>query len=343
VGEAVDAGVVKNSLASLVASHTRVASRRILDATLGMMPVMRVADEYLSQGDRYAYEQLFLLAPLCLARKIPLPWPVKKAVRAILDHAAAALEVVFNAGKQPMICSEFVYRCYDEADAAAHDPYDIEIDSSPAAALTASVLASRAPRGRGIHPNSVLAAVLRTQPQMPSSEFTREAVPKATPVDLETSLRDYVDGVRRHKESASRADLIVDGDLVRSVHRFAIALARAVCRPIRCPAEPDTDRRRLRDARRSGPNAEPERRWRSQGPLTPAWTTDVARGDYGLSACGDSPRRIRRRASSASRTRPCRGGSACRGVEEEPTSNVAPELCIGDRRHQIGARGTPLL
>jgi hypothetical protein len=230
VGEAVNAGVVKDTLESLLAVHTLVTARRLRDAVRDMSPVLAAADRYLAEGDRYAYEQLLLLAPLCLARKIPLPWPARRLVRAILDHAAELLERLFDEGRQPMICSEFVYRCYGAADPAPHDVYEIEIDTSPGSAVVASVLGLPPPHGRGIHPDSVLAAILRAQPLMPSAELVpRTSTERAE--DVGAAAREYLDAVQSHTETPP-ADLIVDGPLVRSARRFALALARAQRRPL---------------------------------------------------------------------------------------------------------------
>jgi hypothetical protein len=75
------------------------------------------ANDYAKAGGKFAYHQLFLLATLAIFRRAPLPLFLKKLLRATLDDALAALNDVLQNGKQPVICSELVYRIYYEADA----------------------------------------------------------------------------------------------------------------------------------------------------------------------------------------------------------------------------------
>jgi hypothetical protein len=82
-------------------------------------PIMARAHEYVGQGERYAYEEILLLALLATTRKIPPAsvTPFLAAIlRTMLDRAASTITTLLAAGKQPMICSELVYRCYAEAD-----------------------------------------------------------------------------------------------------------------------------------------------------------------------------------------------------------------------------------
>ncbi len=52
-----------------------------------------------------------------------LAWLVRNAV----SLATSFLSRLLNAGKEPMICSELVFRAYDEALPAADDQYTIHI------------------------------------------------------------------------------------------------------------------------------------------------------------------------------------------------------------------------
>lgn len=56
---------------------------------------------------RYAYEEILLLAVLVTTRRVPLPY-----LRWILDNAASLIAKLLAAGKEPMICSELVYRAF---------------------------------------------------------------------------------------------------------------------------------------------------------------------------------------------------------------------------------------
>jgi len=76
-------------------------------------PVLQVIAHYADLHDRFAYEELVLLALLCTTRRLPLPF-----LRDILDSAAAVIADMLDEGRQPMVCSELVYRCFAEASPA---------------------------------------------------------------------------------------------------------------------------------------------------------------------------------------------------------------------------------
>jgi len=134
VAEAVAAGVVSDSIAESIQDQDYVDIYRFNsdDGTpLGGPgyppdPVLGRIAYYVAQHDRYAYEQLLLLALLTTTRRLPfIGWVpgLASLLRTILDGAAEALNQIIAAGKQPMICSELVYRCYSEAG----DKYGLEI------------------------------------------------------------------------------------------------------------------------------------------------------------------------------------------------------------------------
>ena len=85
---------------------------------------------YLDQGNRYAYGQILLLAMVCSTRKLDLSNPLlRRIVYSAINNAAAFVRRMQSGGKQPMICSEFVYRAYDEAILPDKDDiYTIEIE-----------------------------------------------------------------------------------------------------------------------------------------------------------------------------------------------------------------------
>src|SRR5262249_47861698 len=86
-------------------------------------PVVDRVAYYLEHHERYAYEQLLLLAALAATRQLPvsgIPF-LGMVIRNVLDSAADVVAKLIHAGREPMICSEFVYRCYEEA----NDPIQI--------------------------------------------------------------------------------------------------------------------------------------------------------------------------------------------------------------------------
>jgi hypothetical protein len=123
--EALGKGIVSNPLKTSVAGAKYVDVYRFLgtDPRKGLgpphypaPPVIAVADKFAAHPERYAYEQILLLALLAGTRRIPVPG-LGFILRKVLDPAAEVLGRIIAAGRQPMICSELVYRCYVQAGA----------------------------------------------------------------------------------------------------------------------------------------------------------------------------------------------------------------------------------
>ena len=129
--EAVAHGVVGQSLAKSVKGSKYVDVWRWCDdkgvemGQGGYNPkyVVENARQFVRDKERYAFEQLFLLAILCtgadyggLIWRLLLEYKLKKALKKLIKKAAQ--------GKEPMICSELVYRCFQEA----HPPYGMSVD-----------------------------------------------------------------------------------------------------------------------------------------------------------------------------------------------------------------------
>jgi hypothetical protein len=129
VGEALLGGLKRQTLAASYGRNKCLLARRLDPAATTMKPVLKAAEGYLSNGSRYAYEQILLLALLGLTRKIRLTPVLGALLRKILDQAASAVSKAFRdaAGGDPMICSEFVYRSYAEAKPGGNDEYELVI------------------------------------------------------------------------------------------------------------------------------------------------------------------------------------------------------------------------
>ena len=115
VGEAIREGVIRRGLTESIKHVERVESRRLKEPPASLDPVLDRAGFYLQRGERYAYEQILLLAFLCITRNLSVSFVLGGLIRAALDAAAAFLLHLFKTGQEPMICSEFVFRCYGEA------------------------------------------------------------------------------------------------------------------------------------------------------------------------------------------------------------------------------------
>jgi hypothetical protein len=94
-----------------------------VQGTADLDPVVNRATAPLNEGHLYAYQQIVLLAVLCLTRRIPLP----RLARSAVDHAAKAVMDLLPVGASWMICSEYVWRWYEEATDAQPDPYELLI------------------------------------------------------------------------------------------------------------------------------------------------------------------------------------------------------------------------
>lgn len=126
IAEAIPSGVIKNSVDQSIKSAEFVDVFRFHSETgqeLGnpnysVQPIIKRISYYLAQGDRYAYEEIILLAFLTATRRLPINgWipGLGRILRTIMDNATNVVNKMIAAGKEPMICSELDYRCYVEA------------------------------------------------------------------------------------------------------------------------------------------------------------------------------------------------------------------------------------
>ncbi|WP_027183109.1 hypothetical protein [Desulfovibrio inopinatus] len=94
------------------------AGKQLGDAGIPTQNVTDTIRRYVNDGDRYAFEQILLLAALATTRRFPFGgWVpgLSKFVRQITDAAASVLSKLMSMNKEPLICSELVYRCYVES------------------------------------------------------------------------------------------------------------------------------------------------------------------------------------------------------------------------------------
>lgn len=79
-------------------------------------PILNVAKKYIDEKENYAMSHLYLLGLVALTRDIPLPKKEKLILREKIDKTMQKLFDKLDKGKLPMVCSEFVYRSFLEAD-----------------------------------------------------------------------------------------------------------------------------------------------------------------------------------------------------------------------------------
>ncbi len=125
IEEAEALGVITRSVDISIANYAPVIVKRLNNRPSDMSPVINKAKEFV--GDRYGYEQLLLLALICSVRRIRVNTAVAKFVNKLLESAASIILTYTNGNRHALICSELVYRCYDEAVNGYNDPYTIHL------------------------------------------------------------------------------------------------------------------------------------------------------------------------------------------------------------------------
>ena len=217
-------GLVENSLQESVAGCEWVCARRLLPPGEDMRPVLDRATWYLNQAPRYAYEQVLLLAMICLTRRVKITPALRPLMRAAIDRAAAhLLELTETGDREPMICSEFVFRCYDEALPEPNDRYSLQIGS--AAASRDWMAATGEVASRGVHRESMLARLAAdagivatiNDPKAELLPKRRQLVPSHD--EVETLAERYVQEVAEGKIVDEKPDL---RDLAGSVRNLAL-------------------------------------------------------------------------------------------------------------------------
>jgi hypothetical protein len=79
-------------------------------------PVIKVAKRYYKSGTKFSMAQLYLAIPLVVLRRIPnRVKQLRDFIRNCLNPAFELINNAIEAGKEPMTCSELVYRCFAEA------------------------------------------------------------------------------------------------------------------------------------------------------------------------------------------------------------------------------------
>lgn len=225
VGEAVSAGVIRDARDQSFAGHNWVMVHR-LRATTNLGPVIARANFYLDQSVKYAYPQLVFLAILLLVKRVRPSGMLGRMVSAVTTAAAEALNRFLESGQNLMICSEFVYRAFDEADSTPASAYHLQIPGVAREGWSAQ---------GGIEAGSILAQ-LQAHPDLLESGFGQaaESARAALPLNqavLEARaselLADYLAEQRygRPSRKAPEPAFALDQQTAAAVSRFAIAVA----------------------------------------------------------------------------------------------------------------------
>jgi hypothetical protein len=185
--------------------------RRLLDAALPTSPLAMAADHYVAEVDPYDKPGLVLLALILLYKKFTPSSPTQKLLTILFKGVAARLDKWIDSwlykGKTPMVCSQFVFQCYQ--DASLSDPrYALTIRGGTFSALRA-VPAPSLLQQAAMNRNS---SRLRT---------TKAPSPSAIEPDLDEALGHQLLPALKADLRGNRTDLALDDELVESIHILA--------------------------------------------------------------------------------------------------------------------------
>jgi hypothetical protein len=241
VGEAIGQGLTERSFQKSTEDDRHVIVSRLSVQIGTMKPVVEKANAYLRFGNRYGFEQILLLAFLGITRKLPVNAYLKWMLRKVLDQAA---QFLMDAGKkQPLICSEFVYRCYNEALPISTDPYTLRINEFPTVAGEGGSRAravSAAPHRLRMHADSLLAwtedvMMSRRQPGVDPLVIALErpkgtrgtaklsaADKKMAALDVDSLIEKYLEETKKPRVRAFDAEASLrDSDMLAGIVKFA--------------------------------------------------------------------------------------------------------------------------
>lgn len=226
VGEAIREGVIRRELPRSIEHVEWVEARRLKEAPASLDPVLDRASFYLKRGERYAFEQVLLLAFLCINRNLAGSSVLGRLIRETLDAAATFLLHLFDAGREPMICSEFVIRCYREA-----LPGSVDLSVRAPRVLRFAERGIPIGKNGGIHRGSALFLLLEKHGNQLSAGSVEPAGPlrAAGPLDVsavEEGVEAYFHDLQKQAPKAARIDL-ASPELLPSFERFAASLYRA--------------------------------------------------------------------------------------------------------------------
>jgi hypothetical protein len=230
VGESIREGVMRRELPKSIEHAEWVESRQLKEPPANLDPVLERAEYYLKQGDHYAFEQILLLAFLCITRNLTGSSVLGRLIRETLDAASAFLLRLFNTGREPMICSEFVFRCYGEA-----LPGLIDVLARSPGVLRFGERAVPIGKNGGIHRGSALSLLLEKH----GARLSEGNVDLAGPLTVagsddvsrvEQLIEAYFHDLQKQAPRIARIDLM-SPDLQPSFERFAASLFLARRRP----------------------------------------------------------------------------------------------------------------
>ena len=212
--------------------QTNPAAERFVERRISVMrcnpphgsydPVLAAATGYLNDQAPYANANLYMVALLLIYRKFTPDTLTQRIIISILKKITAAIITYYNdhqfPGQLPMVCSQFVYQCYEDAG----DAYRLQIEGGVlvGAALTAgpaapSLLDQAIARVRSVPP-----AAFRDFVAANSGLFM--AAPEEQS-DEELAAR-LLAALRTAPLPGAGGDITLDDGLVVAIHEFGQAI-----------------------------------------------------------------------------------------------------------------------
>jgi hypothetical protein len=197
VAEALENGIITQRIDDSIKNSEYVIAKRLNNCPQNMDPVMDIVLRY--KGKRYAYEQLLLLAFICIFRKVNLNYAVARFIKKLLEIAASLLVEFMNADKQALICSEFVFRCYDEAEENNNDPYTIVLQDMHPLSIAKLSKKRNSKQPAPVYPQSIF-SLFYYNAIHPSSNTKSKYIISFNPVDIHTIPAFNQDLIEPHSE-----------------------------------------------------------------------------------------------------------------------------------------------
>jgi hypothetical protein len=225
-------GIVQQGLEASRLGAERVLIRRLKANVPTLDPIVDRARQLAEQGQRYIHEPVISLAFLCLTRKVKATPVLRHLVRRVLEASAAAIGRCLEDGHEPVLSSELVYRCFQQAVPEAKDLYAIEINTLPGTSRGLAAAPGHFPgfsRGRGVHADSLLAWRLSTSarswnqpPRIHHPSGPQKTVPP-TLDEIEGLVQRYFAEVRG-EALPGVVPAVADETLIGAIDAFALAV-----------------------------------------------------------------------------------------------------------------------
>ena len=209
-------GLHSNPLQSSISGCDWVEVRR-LASTGNLAPVMSAATMRLDNGSSYGFDQIMLVAAICVTHKLDLgDGLLRKIAYGALQRANEFVRSMSSEDREPMTCSEFVYRVYDEAVLEDDDEYSLTI-LSQSKSLPLRRFSGRRIRERlsgyrpeadipVIHPDSLLAQFLEEPKEAGQPLYAAAAPIYVSEEMLDAMVYEWVGEQAPHVAYSSKGD-----------------------------------------------------------------------------------------------------------------------------------------